>query len=367
MEQNSNGTLGYDFDSYRLNASLPIIKTSAIIIGLFNLSLLIPDLISLSSQYVIPVITVRLIFTLIIAVIMIFRRSIKTFNLLATVVTLVEIAAIIQYLIVFRMYSHPDYMTMLLGMIMLVIVMFFMPNKWKFMLATTVFGATMFLIVASLHPSGISAINIIIGGIYLGVEIAVCALFAYYFRGLQLRECIAKTKLEYACVTDPLTRIGNRNLLEEEGKKWVESFGEQGIPLSLVLMDVDNLTQINNTYGHVVGDGILQTVAQITRNHLCKQDICVRWGGDEFILLLPYASTCEAKKLMERVRQAIYGHDFGTDFKPTCCYGIARLMPGQSLDTLIAQADASMYAAKNSGKDAIVIGDAASGEESIGM
>ncbi|MFA5676303.1 MAG: GGDEF domain-containing protein [Christensenellales bacterium] len=356
MEQYSNGIKGYDFDSYRLNASLPIIKASAIIIVLFNILLLIPDFIILKDAYVPPVIAIRLTFSSTIAMIMIFRKKIKTFNALSAIVTVMETAAFVQFLIVFNLYLSPDYMMMLLGMMILIIVMFFMPNKLQLMLVITTLGSAMFLIAASLHPSNISPANIIIGAIYLGTEISVCALFAYYFRSIQLRECIAKAKLEYERITDPLTRIGNRNLLEDKGKKWVDSLGEQGIELALVLIDVDNLKQINNTYGHVVGDGILQTVARITRKHLCKQDICVRWGGDEFILLLPYASTCEAKKLMERVRQAIYGHDFGINFRPTCCYGIARLLPGQSLDTLIAQADASMYAAKNGGKDAIVIG-----------
>lgn len=361
MEQHSNGIQGCDFDNYRLNVSLPIIKTSAIIIVLFNLLLLIPDLISLTGNYVMSVIAIRSVFSLIIVMIMIFRKRIKTFNVLSVIVTVTEIAAVAQFLTVFNMHLSPDYMMQLLGMMILVIVMFFMPNKWKFMLGTALLGSAAFLAFASMHPSNISPTNIIIGTIYLGAEIAVCALFAYYFRGIQLRECTAKAKLEYERITDPLTLIGNRNMLEDKGKKWVENLGEQGIELALVLIDVDNLKQINNTYGHVVGDGILQTVAKITRNHLCKQDICVRWGGDEFILLLPYASTCEAKKLMERVRQAIYGHDFGIGFKPTCCYGIARLMPGQSLDTLIAHADASMYAAKNSGKDAIVIGNGRNG------
>ena len=353
MQNTQNSGQDCDFDSYRLTVSRPVIKLFIMIASLFNLLLLIPDLINLSGQQAVLVIVVRAVLAVMLAAALLLQKRIRSFLAMSVVVTLLEVIAIAQFLIVFKLYASPDFLIQILGMMILIIVVFLVPNKLLLMLITTVVGSALFLVFASMIS--IQPAQIIAGGVYLAGAITLCMAFAIYLRGYQRRECIARAQLEYISATDPLTQMGNRNMLEDEGQKWVESLSEKRRPLSLVLMDVDNLKQINDTHGHVVGDGVLQMIAQITRKHLCNHDICVRWGGDEFVLLLPHADPQQARKLMEQIRQAIYGHDFGVDFKPTCCYGIVQQMPGQSLDALIAQADASMYAAKSSGKDVIVV------------
>lgn len=345
------------FEKYRLEVSLPVAKAFTIIVILFNFSLLIPDIINLSGISLRFVIAVRIIFACILIAAWIYFNRIKTFAAFSALITVIEAIGILQFLYVFQLYPQPNYMIQLLGLMILIIVIFLVPNRWGNMLITAVIGSAVFLWFAYDKFASEQLMELIAGTVYLCVQIALCAVFARHFQGYQRRECMARAELERACETDPLTRIGNRNMLAQDRKQWVESFGEKGKPFSLVLMDVDNLKQINDTFGHVVGDAILMVVAQITHKHLCKHDICIRWGGDEFLLLLPDAAISEAVRLTESIRQAISGHEFGSGLSPTCSFGIAAIKKGQTIDALIAAADASLYAAKNSGRDAIVAGE----------
>lgn len=357
MKLKLNAEQRNEFEKYRMNVSLPVVRAFSIVVILFNLFLLIPDIINLSGLAVLIVIIARVVFSVVLVFLFIWLKRIKTFAALAGVMTAAEAIGIIQFLYVFHLYPNPSFMIQLLGLMILIILIFLVPNRWGNMLITAIAGTAVFLWFAYDKFASGHLVELIAGTVYLSIEIALCAVFARFFQGYQLRECMARAELERACETDPLTRIGNRNMLADERKEWVQSLGEQGRPFSLVLMDVDNLKQINDSFGHVVGDAILMVVAQITRTHLCKNDICIRWGGDEFLLLLPDAAMSEAVRLTERIRQAISGHAFGSGLSPTCSFGIAEIKKGQSFDALIAEADASMYAAKNSGRNAIVAGE----------
>ena len=357
MKLKLNAEQRNEFEKYRMNVSLPVVHAFVIVAILFNLFLLIPDIINLSGLAVLIVIIARVVFSAVLVFLLIWLKRIKTFAALAALITTTEAIGIIQFLYVFYLYPDPNFMIQLLGLMILIILIFLVPNRWSHMLITAIAGSAIFLWFAFDKFASVLLTELIAGTVYLSIEIALCAVFARFFQGYQLRECMARAELERACETDPLTKIGNRNMLAEERKEWVESFADQGKPFSLVVMDVDNLKHINDSFGHVVGDAILMVVAQITRTHLCKNDICIRWGGDEFLLLLPEAAISEAVRLTERIRQAISGHAFGSGLSPTCSFGIAEIKKGQSLGALIAEADASMYAAKSSGKNAIVAGE----------
>jgi diguanylate cyclase (GGDEF)-like protein len=143
--------------------------------------------------------------------------------------------------------------------------------------------------------------------------------------------------------------------LENEANKWLEFCRRHDLNLSLVLIDIDNLKQANDEHGHLVGDKILYDVSQIMKKELRANDVCVRWGGDEFVLLLPDTSVDQARILSERIRKSITEHNLkGPKINVTCSFGITSMTKGQSLEDMIHQADESMYVAKSEGKNKIV-------------
>ena len=341
------------FNDYRLVALRPTIKALFIVVAGFNTLLLIPDMINLTGERAVAVLAMRVVFTLMIVSTFLWVMRLKAFRSYATLVTLLEAAALAVFLIVFILYPAPDFSIQALGMMVIVMLIYMTPNDWVNMNAVAWAGIVCFLLSTLLVVRGVGSGKIAAGMIYLGAVTALCAIFALHIRAYQYREYVSRTDLLRDYATDPLTRLGNRVRLEEEAAKWMDWSLKYGVPLSLVVMDVDNMKTVNDTYGHIQGDAVLFQVAEELTANLRKNDVCVRWGGDEFMLLLPNTHIREAERLAGRVQHAISSRAFTPPVKMTCSFGIAPMQPGLSLSALIAKADESLYAAKKTGKNAI--------------
>ena len=155
--------------------------------------------------------------------------------------------------------------------------------------------------------------------------------------------------------SDSLTGLNNRRWLDEllsrlKGK----ALGDLA-PLCLMMLDVDHFKQFNDTYGHQKGDDVLRTVAKVMQGSLRPSDMVGRYGGEEFIVLLPGSSMSAAKIVAERLRQGVevqkLEHE-GVPLAPvTISIGVAQWDGGQKLEELIAQADAALYQAKEQGRN----------------
>ncbi|HJQ35567.1 MAG TPA: diguanylate cyclase [Thermoanaerobaculia bacterium] len=121
-------------------------------------------------------------------------------------------------------------------------------------------------------------------------------------------------------------------------------------PLSLMLFDIDHFKQANDTRGHHAGDELLKRAARVVQEHLRISDIFARYGGDEFVVLLPHATSSEAAVVAERMRTAI-----ADESAMTISIGIAGFRHGDTLDALIHRADEALYRAKNEGRNRFAI------------
>ncbi len=147
---------------------------------------------------------------------------------------------------------------------------------------------------------------------------------------------------------DPLTNIANRNALEE----LMDSFPNLGQEFSVIMTDIDGFKQINDTYGHLIGDRVLAYFAKTVKNSVRKDTIIVRYGGDEFLFILPQSGKESAKIFVDRLRK-----EFQEPLKIdemqialSFCAGIATFPEdGKKLRDLIERADRAMYAAKSMG------------------
>jgi diguanylate cyclase (GGDEF)-like protein len=163
--------------------------------------------------------------------------------------------------------------------------------------------------------------------------------------------------VEKQALVDGLTGLANRRLcasaLDKELAR-AERFDE---PLALVLADLDDFKSINDRFGHPTGDEVLEVFADLLRGSIREIDLAGRWGGEEFVLLLPETDLDGGRKLAERIRHALPEHELvgpdGDRFRVTASFGVAAFPDAPSQDQLVAAADAALYDAKRSGKNRV--------------
>lgn len=163
------------------------------------------------------------------------------------------------------------------------------------------------------------------------------------------------TEVQKQAITDPLTGIYNRRGFFELGRREVERAHRFGRPLTALMIDIDLFKQVNDTQGHMIGDQVLAGVGSLIEHELRQVDLPGRYGGDEFIALLPETDLDNAFQAAERLRKSITQGVYPTDNEPlhvTASIGLAELQqPGDTLESLIERADQALYLAKQSGRN----------------
>ena len=161
-------------------------------------------------------------------------------------------------------------------------------------------------------------------------------------------------KLQFMAQHDALTGIYNRNKLYEHLEHELELFRRYERPSALIFFDVDDFKQVNDIYGHNEGDRILIEIAEIVEDAIRKTDQLGRWGGEEFLIILPESDMEMATILAEKLRATIEQHDFKLGSSDlTCSFGISQVQPSDTIASLIHRADEALYQAKNGGKNCV--------------
>ncbi len=160
--------------------------------------------------------------------------------------------------------------------------------------------------------------------------------------------------LEEKAKTDPLTGAFNRQGIEEAIQIGLAE-RRQGKPLSLIMLDVDRFKQVNDTYGHPVGDRILSGLSQLVRENIRSSDLFARWGGEEFVLVCRNTGLKDAAGLAEKLRALLDGQSFGEPASISASFGVATLGAHESLDQRFMRVDAALYAAKDRGRNRVEV------------
>jgi len=165
-------------------------------------------------------------------------------------------------------------------------------------------------------------------------------------------------KFERHATTDALTSLANRHAMEDTFPREIARCVEKEKPVAMMMIDVDNFKQFNDMFGHIAGDRALSAVSRILRTQFRPRDLLVRYGGDEFAVLLPDVTTDQAIVIGERVREAVSGttgdgSDSLIQIPLKISMGVADLQPQGTLETLIRAADKALYRAKHAGRDTV--------------
>jgi len=155
--------------------------------------------------------------------------------------------------------------------------------------------------------------------------------------------------------TDRLTQLVNRIQLDHVLEENLQQALRYAVPFSIILLDLDHFKQVNDVHGHLVGDEVLVSTARILTANTRITDTVGRWGGEEFLIIVPNAGLGDAARLAEKLRSGIETHDFPTVGKLTASFGVTCFAPRDDVVTMISRADMTLYAAKRAGRNRVEV------------
>lgn len=163
------------------------------------------------------------------------------------------------------------------------------------------------------------------------------------------------SELERLAYYDTLTGLFNRRAILEKLDEWLRQVRRYSDRLSVVMVDLDHFKHVNDTLGHRTGDRVLADIAGLMRRSVRQADFCGRYGGEEFLVILPQTDVTGAAIMAERMRTALEGTPMrapeGGTFKMTASFGAAEHCDGDDEDLLVGRADAALYRAKKRGRN----------------
>ena len=159
--------------------------------------------------------------------------------------------------------------------------------------------------------------------------------------------------LEYLATTDRLTGLNNRLKTEDDVNEEVERAKRYNRGLSIILLDVDDFKKVNDEYGHHIGDVVLGEFASVVQDAIRKVDAVGRWGGEEFLVILPETNLKEAEAVAEHIRRKVEDYTFTVARHKTSSFGVSEYIQGDNSQSLINRADKALYKSKELGKNQV--------------
>ena len=185
-----------------------------------------------------------------------------------------------------------------------------------------------------------------VGGILLLRNVAQLESLNRYMKDLN-------KQLEGAALTDSLIGIPNRLYFDQQIEANMRGAQRYGMAFSLIMLDLDHFKQVNDHYGHTVGDRVLREFGQIVKQQLRLTDQFARWGGEEFIIAAPHTLLDHALAVAERIRAAIAQRDFATVGRVTVSIGVTEYRTGETAMALLERVDNALYRAKANGRNRV--------------
>jgi diguanylate cyclase (GGDEF)-like protein len=189
------------------------------------------------------------------------------------------------------------------------------------------------------------------------VPLFIAPVLSYFYLGLLFQLEQLRSEAQLISITDDLTQAYTRRHFFKVANQELSRSIRHQLPLSLLLIDIDDFKRVNDVYGHLAGDKVLQEMSKICRDAIRLQDVFARYGGEEFILLLPQIEFEQAVAAARRIHGLVSDQRYWYDDQPihvTISFGVTTLDQEEvTLDTLLKRVDAALYEAKHCGKNCI--------------
>ncbi len=344
-----------EFLKNEFNIACKYVRPLAFIMGFLFFLFVIPDYYLIRNKQIFyTILASRALFLLLIVLLCFKIKEVKHYSVMVKWFTVYKIIISCLYLFIFYIYEAPNFLIQTFGIITIIIVFFLVPNRWINLVVISSGFCISFFLLAFLKLQNIKPNEFSAAVVFTFLIILLNSISSYrinYYKRLYFQN---SQRLLKVSVTDALTGIFNRGKFDKELKKWVAISKRYNSPLSLVLFDLDNLKNINDTYGHLVSDKVLVGITKLVLKIIRETDIFARWGGDEFMLLLPNTQEQQAVQLAKRIRISIYEHDFDVVGQVSCSFGVVSLKKDDDITSFFHRADIMLYSAKNSGKNVVI-------------
>ncbi|MGM0520310.1 MAG: transporter substrate-binding domain-containing diguanylate cyclase [Campylobacterota bacterium] len=186
---------------------------------------------------------------------------------------------------------------------------------------------------------------------------AILLVGGYFYTKLyrlkkQLQE--AYTEMQHQAITDKLTGIYNRHKLDKTLDNEIQKSKRYGASFGVLILDIDLFKKVNDSYGHHIGDKILQEFTKVLNENCRKTDLLGRWGGEEFLIIVPHTSKDKLLSFAQKIRAAVNKHSFNEVGRVTTSIGCAVYNKNDTNESLVKRADDALYVSKNSGRDKVM-------------
>lgn len=223
-----------------------------------------------------------------------------------------------------------------------------------------VFGLPFTATLIGLYALGASVQDVVVA-LFDPLMMAVIALIiSEVFYQTRIRMLALDEQLRQLATTDALTGLSNRREVEDQIALEMARASRHDSTFALILGDLDHFKNVNDQFGHGTGDAVLIEIGRILRSNIRMEDRAVRWGGEEFLILLPATGRDEAMKVAEKIRSIIAEsplHCDGHEVPVTISFGVAAFNGENQVADLIKRADAAMYRAKREGRNRVCAAD----------
>ncbi len=186
------------------------------------------------------------------------------------------------------------------------------------------------------------------------IEDASGKIISYYSIS---HDITAKKLAEELALTDTLTGLANRRKLDADFEELAKLYGRHKTTFSIIIVDIDKFKSVNDTYGHEIGDTVLQKFAKILKNNTRAIDKVGRWGGEEFMILCPETNETDAIALAQKLRAEIAKTEFAVVGKVTASFGVSTFREYDTPSSCSKRADDALYTAKDAGRDRVEFGN----------
>lgn len=267
-------------------------------------------------------------------------------------ITAYEALAVIAFLLILNQYRSISLLCFF-SVMAITLAIYIIPNRMvNAQILSVLFNLSFFILFAN-RIAGVEKVTLWGMIAYALIFLTFGNIEAYvanFYKRIQYANSQELLKLY---LTDPLTGVYNRAKFDQELKRWVDYCKRYQEPLSLVILDVDDFKRVNDSYGHLFGDRILQNVSRMIQEAVRSTDVFARWGGDEFALLLPNTNIQSAMELTRRLKNCIAESQFDIIGTVSCSYGLVFLQNDENEESFLRRADQLLYSAKRQGKNTI--------------
>lgn len=343
-----------DFFNHEIGKTIKHIRPIILALGLLFMLFIIPDYFLIKNKDTFNIIlSIRTGALLLILILYYSLRRIKNYIFYAVWVTALEIIISIAYMAIYYFYESPDYLIQAMGVIIIVIGIYLAPNKWIYMQIAAIITAAAFTVVSFCFRQETDISEFRAGIAYILLVMLLSSISSYRANYYKRVQYVDSKKLMVMSQTDSLTGLFNRARFNDELIKWVSYSDRYKTPISLAIFDIDDFKLINDKYGHLSGDMVMTETIDAIKGVIRQSDVFARWGGDEFVLLLPNTETTHAMELVERIRNLVDSRISKEGHHITCSFGLASLQTGENAEHVLQRADELLYQAKEKGKNTV--------------